>query len=345
MFYLTVATSTACHLMMPLPPAPSYCKFLRLTCMGIVFQAFVLPLSAQVDWHAVDSLYSPLPAGIQVYRTTTPLDGKANIAYYVRINLRDKALGHTVNVVPGKRLTPAEYYKQNSQPLVVVNGTFFSFADNRNLNLAMAGGRLLAYNQPVQRQAGDSTRYHYLTRSAIGISRRGRPDVAWLYTDTARRYPVALTNGPPQIKGPLADPSWKDLKKAGQGISGRKWKMHTAIGGGPVLVQDGKARLYHKEERMFANGENDRHPRTAMGYTADGHLIILAVEGRHPGVAEGASLHHLAAMLVQLQCVEALNLDGGGSSCLLVNGRETIRPSDKEGQRPVPAVWMVYTQK
>jgi len=36
-----------------------------------------------------------------------------------------------------------------------------------------------------------------------------------------------------------------------------------------------------------------------------------------------------------------LNLDGGGSSCMLVNGKETIKPSDKEGQRAVPAVFII----
>ena len=68
---------------------------------------------------------------------------------------------------------------------------------------------------------------------------------------------------------------------------------------------------------------------------------MLVVEGRAPNRAEGASLKQLANMMLELGCVEALNLDGGGSSCLLVNGRETIKPSDKEGQRPVPAVWMI----
>jgi exopolysaccharide biosynthesis protein len=46
-----------------------------------------------------------------------------------------------------------------------------------------------------------------------------------------------------------------------------------------------------------------------------------------------------------LGCVEALNLDGGGSSCLLINGKETIKPCDKEGQRPVPAVFLVHAKK
>jgi exopolysaccharide biosynthesis protein len=42
-----------------------------------------------------------------------------------------------------------------------------------------------------------------------------------------------------------------------------------------------------------------------------------------------------------LGCYEALNLDGGGSSCLLVNGKETIRPSDSGGERPLPTVFLI----
>ena len=78
-----------------------------------------------------------------------------------------------------------------------------------------------------------------------------------------------------------------------------------------------------------------------MGYTADGRLIFLVVEGRFPGKAEGATLKQLAQMLKDIGCTEALNLDGGGSTCLLINGKETIHPSDKEGQRAVPAVFVV----
>jgi exopolysaccharide biosynthesis protein len=90
---------------------------------------------------------------------------------------------------------------------------------------------------------------------------------------------------------------------------------------------------------------DDRHPRTAMGYTKDNKLIILVVQGRFPGIAEGASLNHLANILLTLGCVEALNLDGGGSSCMLINGKETITPSDKTGQRAVPAVFVIEQKK
>jgi exopolysaccharide biosynthesis protein len=72
-------------------------------------------------------------------------------------------------------------------------------------------------------------------------------------------------------------------------------------------------------------------------------LIILVVEGRNPN-AGGATLLQEAQILKDLGCVEALNLDGGGSSCLLINGKETIKPSDKK-QRAVPAVFIIQNKK
>ncbi len=119
------------------------------------------------------------------------------------------------------------------------------------------------------------------------------------------------------------------------------WKMRTAVGGGPVLLYNGNIRITNNEELKFTGKAiNDKHPRTAMGYTKDNKLIILVIEGRN-NVAHGATLHQEAQILKDLDCVEALNLDGGGSSCMLVNGKETIKPSDKEGQRPVPAVFII----
>ena len=108
-----------------------------------------------------------------------------------------------------------------------------------------------------------------------------------------------------------------------------------------MLIHDGRIRITNKEEQLFPDPKNDYHPRTAMGYTRDGQLIVLAIQGRTPGIAAGATLEQEARILLNLGCYEALNLDGGGSSCLLVNGKETIRPSDEEGERPVPAVFLI----
>jgi exopolysaccharide biosynthesis protein len=85
---------------------------------------------------------------------------------------------------------------------------------------------------------------------------------------------------------------------------------------------------------------NDRHPRTAIGYTKDGHIIILVSEGRSESAA-GLTLPQMAKILQELGCEEALNLDGGGSTCMIINGKKVNYPSDKGEQRPVPSVFMI----
>jgi hypothetical protein len=190
--------------------------------------------------------------------------------------------------------------------------------------------------------------YHYITRSAIGIDRHRNADVAWIFTDADRKKAFEMRHGPAECSGTNANPSLKEMKRicsADRGRLVKPWKMKTAVGGGPALISDGAIHITNEQERMFmGKAINDRHPRTAMGYTTEGELIILSVEGRFPGIAEGATLPQEARILKDLGCVEALNLDGGGSSCLLINGKQTITPSDKTGQRPVPAVFMVKTK-
>ena len=305
-------------------------------------------LHAQSEWQRVDSLFGPLPTSVHVYRTTSPIATKPQSAYYVEAILDDRSLSFTADTTSGRRFTPQQFYDRNGGPLVVVNTSFFSFATHQNLNLVMAEGRLLAYNQhAVAGKGKDTLTWRHALASAIGIDRNRRADVAWTFTDSSRTTPLA-------IQRPLS--GWRDSVslltktrlrsriKSSKVLTGslRPWVMHTAVGGGPVLVQSGQRRVTNNEEWKFAGKAiDDRHPRTAMGYTADGRLIILAVEGRNPGRAEGVTLTELADLLVQLGCIEALNLDGGGSSCLLVNGIPTIRVSDKEGQRPVPGVFLI----
>jgi hypothetical protein len=288
----------------------------------------------------MDSLYRPLPASFHVYRSTDSLEGFPSVAYYVSARLKDRDLQFTATTGQGKRFTPAQYYQIEQSPLLVVNCTFFSFANNQNFNLVVKDGKLEAFNVTSLRGTGnDSLFYYYPTRGAIGIDRKRRADVAWTFTDSTRRWPYAFEDMPVVAKGKDTIPSIYSLND----IEWKWWKMRTAVGGGPVLIHDGKIRITDREEQLFpdsrSNGE--RNPRTAMGYTRDGRLIILVVQGRTPGVAAGATLLQEAQLLLQLGCYEALNLDGGGSSCLLINGKETIHPSDREGQRPVPAVFMI----
>jgi hypothetical protein len=205
-------------------------------------------------------------------------------------------------------------------------------------------GRIVSYNvHSIPGRGKDSLTYTHPFTSAIGIDKKRRADVAWLLTDSASSKIRASQFSIPFLKDSIANPHTSYLERNTSTPVHRgfeNWKMETAIGGGPVLVQDGKIKITNNEEWKFAGKAiNDKHPRTALGYTAKNKLIILVIEGRNP-LAAGASLIQEAQILKDLGCVEALNLDGGGSSCLLINGKETIRVSDKK-QRPVPAVFLI----
>jgi Phosphodiester glycosidase len=294
---------------------------------------------AQLKWRLVDSLNNGLPKGIKLFYTNDSIDGKPHIAYYLEANLKDENLIFDVDTTYKRRLTPNEFYIKNEKPLVVVNGTFFSFKSNQNLNTVIKNGKNISFNIPTVRAAGkDSTKQLNLYRSAIGINKQHKADVAWINTDTtyetilASEEPIA-----PFIKTDTAV-NIKAIKKK----YFKKWEMQTAIGGGPVLLQNGQISISNKEEIMFTGkGFDDKHPRTAMGYTKDGKLIILVVQGRFPNKADGVTLTQEAQILKDIGCIEARNLDGGGSSCMLVNGKETITPSDKTGQRALPAVFII----
>ncbi|MDQ1089563.1 exopolysaccharide biosynthesis protein [Siphonobacter sp. SORGH_AS 1065] len=107
---------------------------------------------------------------------------------------------------------------------------------------------------------------------------------------------------------------------------------------GPLLVWDGETVPLQK------NAFNDnRHPRTAACITREKHLILLTADGRN-AQAEGLSLHELAFLLKQLRCERAVNLDGGGSSTMVISGQPykgvVNMPSDNKmfdhlGERPV----------
>lgn len=301
---------------------------------------FFMPLhaAAQLKWMNVSEDYAPLPATVQVYKTNDSLEGKPFIAFYIKAKLKDKKLDFTADTTLGRRMTPLQFYERNAKPLVVVNCTFFNFDKNQNLNMVIKDGRIVSYNvHTVALRGKDTLQYKHPVGSALGIDKRRKADVAWVYADSTARYPYA-------IQQPLA--ATKDSSKIFLLPSTSNhvllWKKQTAVGGGPVLVQDAKIKISNEEEMKFTGKAiHDKHPRTCMGYTADGYLIILAIQGRFVGVAEGATLEQQAKILIDIGCVEALNLDGGGSSCMLVNGKETIIPSGKSGERPVPAVFII----
>lgn len=95
-------------------------------------------------------------------------------------------------------------------------------------------------------------------------------------------------------------------------------KTYNAIAGNLMIVKDG---------RVQPDLETETEPRTAIGLDKRGKtLVIVVVDGRQPGYSEGATLEELASILVENGAYTAMNLDGGGSSTLVIEkgGRPSV---------------------
>jgi hypothetical protein len=102
-----------------------------------------------------------------------------------------------------------------------------------------------------------------------------------------------------------------------------------AVGGGPRLLEDGELRITGEEERFQSDILENRSPRSALGLTADQHLIMLTVDGRQQAKSIGMSLEELALILKELGAEDAMNLDGGGSARMVIRGFTMNSPSEK----------------
>jgi hypothetical protein len=117
-------------------------------------------------------------------------------------------------------------------------------------------------------------------------------------------------------------------------------KARFAVGGGPRLIRNGRVSIEYIEESFDSNFALKRHPRTAIGIADNGDVVIVVIDGRSR-FSTGATLNELAWIMRGLGCVEALNLDGGGSSTLYVGGAILNRPSDGQ-ERPVANALLLF---
>ena len=108
-----------------------------------------------------------------------------------------------------------------------------------------------------------------------------------------------------------------------------EWKnVNHIISGGPYLVKNGDVFVDMTAQKLGSVG--GRNPRTAIGYTKDNNLIMLTADGRE-GASIGLTLIELANLMKDLGCINAMNLDGGGSTVMYVNGNVVNKPAVSGG--------------
>jgi exopolysaccharide biosynthesis protein len=115
------------------------------------------------------------------------------------------------------------------------------------------------------------------------------------------------------------------------------------VNGGPSLVENGQLNITARRDGMARSGDSNsffygwvhkRNPRTIAGIDAQGRTLLVTADGRQ-ATSLGLSIKEAADVARSLGMVEAINLDGGGSTTTVVNGQVVNSPSDATGERPV----------
>ena len=252
-------------------------------------------------------------------------------AWVAKINLNNP--GIRVRVLSSsdkdRKNTPMEFLNQSNARIVINGGYFRSGKDPaQHVGLLKTSGVL---EEPASHSIFRDSERYFVTRGAFGISNDGLPDIAWSSTNNDSIFEWAL----PQKNRPGNPSKYLDFKLSSH------WDMRDAIHAGPILVHSNKINITVEEEVFFNTPVAGIQPRSAIGYSKEGYLIMMVVDGRQAD-SRGVYLEELAIMMMEFNCDEAINLDGGGSSCIVADNRLLNRPVGRNNQREIMSAIGVF---
>lgn len=304
----------------PIPPVPPVSNLITLPS----------------GWKVSTTFGTGFPSAIQVYQFDSLVQGKKVKAFCLAYDSKNAALEFKT-VMSSTATTPSAFAaNEPGITYACINGGYFG--GNQSYSLVKYNNVVSSPNIKLLTRVynGANTSY-YPTRAAFGVSNTGNPSVGWIYNlgagnDLIYSYPVPspnLLNSAPQ---PIPDATFPS--------GGSIWNTISAIGGSPMLIYNNNIQITDNEELISINNTTDR-PRSAIGYNANGIVMVLAIEGDNPPNYTGVNLAMLADILKTLGCTNAINLDGGGSTSLVINGTKTVRPGDNGVERPVVSAILI----
>jgi len=288
-----------------------------------------------------------LPEGVELFSCNTTLNKRTFMAWYAVADIAGDDIELRVQI-PDAPTTVTNQAGEDC--LVLVNGAYFSSA--RNSGFASVAGEYSGYVGAASGSSDSSdperSVIYNVTRGCFGVDSNSVPSVFWAGTDASdvtRFYPVPL----PSYKGHdrYQKPS------ATVPVDCIEWDPYYAVTAGPVLVKGGRCvcdlsrsrfvgDYYVSNYEMFHAGifSTDEHPdRTAVGILEDGRVLLFVCDGRIMK-SSGATIAELALIMKGLGCVDAVNLDGGGSTAMIVMGeRVNALEADMLGNQEDRAVF------
>jgi hypothetical protein len=295
------------------------------------------PPASPIVWSLAPDLSAGMPTGVSVYRGAG-IGSDALSAFYTTFDpaANPNVEWNVVSLAPGAK-TPLEFAQSEpKRAFVVINGGYFGASTiNQSFSLIVKNSVLAA---PGVKQLTRNGQTYFPTRAAFAEMPGGELTATWAYpvgtTNVLTRYPLPSPND--STKPPLA------VADAGFPAGAATWNPVKAIGGGPMLIKNSNKFITATEEIFDAASgisAGSNAPRTAVARLANGKVLFIVVDGRR-AASRGLTLSELADVLLNLGATDAINLDGGGSSAMVINGAVVNVPSDG-AQRAVPSVLMI----
>jgi hypothetical protein len=208
---------------------------------------------------------------------------------------------------------------ENQGVLAAINGGYFN---SSSLSFAADKGQVLSLpistiSRSYRDERGRSVNTHYnAIRAAFAATGDGKFKMKWMCPLQSRdeSSPNIVALSTPLPHAPDQPPIPLDEFLAGS----EPWEFESGIGGGPMLIYEGRERITLEEELFWGSGDitpQKRQPRTAIGYKGS-TLYMLVIDGRAEGVSCGLTLKELALTFEDLGVEYAMNLDGGASTML-----------------------------
>jgi exopolysaccharide biosynthesis protein len=187
--------------------------------------------------------------------------------------------------------------------------------------MAHAVGAFAAVNGGFWKESGDPAGVLKVDGALLAANARSRGAIGWSSAEGPVLFDRLASSSSTGEIGlvPLLEP-----EKAGM------WRdCAHIVGGVPLLIHAGVPIHDYSPEHARTAFLSSRYPRTAVGRNAVGEWLFVVVDGSCCGLVGGLSIPELAALMQGLGCVEALNLDGGGSSTLYIEGQVRNRPAGR----------------
>jgi hypothetical protein len=293
-------------------------------------------ITLPAGWKYSSLLSASFPSGIELYFFDTLFEGKKAKAFCLAFDSKKTTIEFKP-VLSATAKKPSDFFKEESGVVYAcLNGGFFG--GNQSFSLVQYNGNIFSPNiKVVSRSFNGINTSYYPTRAAFGITNTGAPATAWIYHVVNNSDIFSYPSPAPNAEGtaPLQEPTAQYPSGAS------RWLTTSAIGGSPMLLKNGSKQITDVAELINVNNTSSR-PRSAIGHNTNGIVLLLAVEGDNPtGGYPGLTLLELSNMLSTVSCTDAMNLDGGGSTSMVVANQLLVRPGDNGVERPVISVVLI----